>query len=252
MSAVTNKLKSKSGISLAIALVFFLLCAMVGMVVLAAASVSAGKTARERQTYRQTLAMTSAAEMLRQEIQGMTFTGAYTRTEKVTTTTPDISETEGKTTVVTEEFFDRGKAADGNAPTLTGSDFLKEDADWLTKLAELYYYSCQEAGLNFSETIVSPAPAETQITFQAADDQNIPEVTAVLSAASDYTLTVVLRCGDSRMTMVFPPQTAVSTAVGEPGIVQSESGKTSVKTTVTTYTTALTWEAPLSREGGTP
>lgn len=60
MYAATRKLKSKSGISLAIALVFFLLCAMVGAVVLSDASASAGSTARERQLYRETMALTSA------------------------------------------------------------------------------------------------------------------------------------------------------------------------------------------------
>lgn len=70
MNAVTGKIKSKSGISLAIALVFFLLCAAVGTVVLSAASVSAGNTARERRLYRETAALTSAAELLRGDITG--------------------------------------------------------------------------------------------------------------------------------------------------------------------------------------
>ncbi len=241
MSAVTDKLKDKSGVSLAIALVFFLLCAMVGTVVLSAASVSAGKTARERLAYRQTLAMSSAAELLGREIRGLSFTGAYTRTETVTTTVPDGTEG-SKTTVKTELSYAEGKG--DKAPRLTGSQLFEGHLS----LDELYFGNQED--LNLTGAVVIPEPVKLDLTFQESEGQNIPEVTAQLTVEADYRLTVVLSCGENWMVLTFSPSLSTAAQTEEPMVSGSE--KQSVKTTVTTYTTVITWENPQIREGGTP
>ncbi len=242
MNAVTRKLKSRSGISLAIALVFFLLCAMVGTVVLSAASASAGNTARERQLYRETLALTSAANLLSQDIQAMTYTGAYTRTETVTITV-DPSGTLS-TKVVTSEKYQRGIPKLENSrlfgvkknPDGTYSDHLH--------LTERYYRN--QGGLWDGATVEPPAQT---ITFQAVEAQNIPEVTGSLTVAEDYTLTVVLQCGENSLTMSFPPHAVSHTEVAEPVTTKLNDAATQ-KITTATYSTILTWGQPLMKEGG--
>jgi len=230
MTAIRRKLKSKSGISLAIALVFFLLCAMVGTVVLAAVSAAAGSTARERQLYRQTLALTSAADLLRREVEGMTFTGSCNKTETIITTVPISG---GKTTVETEEVWTKGTNI-----RLTGSTLLEGHLD-----LEGLYLSNQTA---LSEGI--PGPVSKAFTFQEVADKKIPEVTAELTVAQDYTLTAVLRCGENCMTLTSKPQSDVVTGV--PNVTTSHTDNVAIKTTTTTYTTTLHWGAALITEGG--
>ncbi len=238
MNAVTKKLKSKAGISLAIALVFFLLCAMVGTVVLSAASASAGSTARERQLYRETAALTSAAELLSRDIQAMGFTGSYTRKETVTTTVDPTGNTGTK--VETSTDYQQ------NAPTMVGSKL----------------FSVQDNGGSFSDslgltqryfanqgkwTVAVAAPQE--IVFHAVEAQHIPEVTGSLTVGEDYTLTVVLHCGRNTLTMTFPSQAVSKTEVAAPATV-TVNDTTTQKITATTYSTTLSWGKPLMQEGG--
>ncbi len=242
MNAVTRKFKSKSGISLAIALVFFLLCAMVGTVVLSAASAGAGNTARERQLYRQTFALTSAAELLSQDIRAISYTGSYTRTETVTTTVdPD-----GKipTKVETSEDYKR------ESPQMTGSQLFhtinKADGTYSDNLNLTERYFMNQEKLSDGTTVVSVAQT---IKFQAVVEQNIPEVTGSVQVEEDYTLNIVLWCGDNSLTMSFPPKTASKTVLLEPKTTKID-GTTTQKITGATYYTTLTWGQPIMKEGG--
>lgn len=240
MNAVTRKFKSRSGISLAIALVFFLLCAMVGTVVLSAASVSAGSTARERQLYRQTFALTSAAELLSQDIQAMKYIGSYTRTETVTTTVdPD-----GK--IATK--VDTVKSYEREMPALKYSQLFQiinangTYSDNLN-LTERYFKNQKVLG-DTSE------PTAQTIKFQAVAEKNIPEVTGSVQVEEDYTLTVVLRCGNdgdkgyNTLTMSFPPNVVSRTELLKPQPIKTE-GNTTIKTTGATYYTTITWGQPI-------
>lgn len=244
MNAVTGKIKSKSGISLAIALVFFLLCAAVGTVVLSAASVSAGNTARERRLYRETAALTSAAELLRGDITGMTYTGAYTRNEIVTTTVDPAGEQSTK--VVTEEQLTR------EIPTLENSRFFRarKNADGTYSdnlhLTERYFINQGNPALSDG---VETAPTAQTVLFHAVEEQNIPQVTAAVTVEEDYTLTATLQCGENTMTVTFPPHAAVQTQVAEPVIKRLNDDSTQ-KITATTYSTVLTWGEPIMKEGG--
>jgi len=227
MTAITRKLKSKSGISLAIALVFFLLCAMVGTVALSAASVSAGNTARERQLYRETLAMTSAADVLKGEIQAMTVQSAYTKTETVTTNVLN-----GKTSVTTSVSNDKGETSLKNSPLFEGR----------LNLSTLF-----TVPQNAMEP-QTPAPVEKNLTFKGDETRNLPAVAVKLTVEPDHTLTATLECGENSLTMVFPPLSNQSVEVSAPAV--NTSGPVSTRKTVTTYTTTLTWDSPAVREGG--
>lgn len=245
MNWIHKKLNSKSGISLAIALVFFLLCAMVGTVVLSAASVSAGNTARERQLYRETFAMTSAANLLSQDIQGMTFSGTYTRTETVTTTVfPD--DPDRNTTVKSGETFAKGpfELRDSKIFRVKGNPNNPDplDADDLN-LGPIFF-----ANQPVPDAALPAESKETVLTFGEVADQNIPKVTGRLTVSPDYTITAVLQCGENSMTVIFPASTDLDTNIAPPSTLENES--VTKRTTVTTYTTTLTWGQPTIQKGG--
>lgn len=77
MKTLCRKLNSRTGASIVVALLFFLLCLTVGAVVLTAASANAGRVKRiegEQQAY---FAVRSAAELLRDEVKGSSFDALY-------------------------------------------------------------------------------------------------------------------------------------------------------------------------------
>ena len=70
-----RKLRSESGVTLLMALLFFLLCALGSSVVLAAGSTASGRIAGLEQDQQAFYTVTSAAQVLQEEINGTSFTG---------------------------------------------------------------------------------------------------------------------------------------------------------------------------------
>jgi len=242
MKVVTRKLKSRAGISLAIALVFFLLCAMVGTVVLSAASASAGNTARERQLYRETQALISAAQLLSQDIQAITYTGSYTKTETVTTTVTPAAQEGGdpSTQVTTEEKYDLldPELKDSKLfEAKDGSDNLNLTARYKEKLP------------NEINGSLSTMPNPQTLKFGSILTSHIPEVTGSIAVEANYDLTVELVCGKNSMTLMFPAKATSHTEIKDP-VTTEISAMTSQKVTEKTYSTILTWGQPLMQEGG--
>ena len=86
MKRAAEKLKSSRGASLMMALLLFLVCAVLGSVVLVAGTASAGRFANLSKMEQRYFAVNSAAELLRTELSGdQPFT--VTRTKEVTNTT---------------------------------------------------------------------------------------------------------------------------------------------------------------------
>ena len=68
MNRLTNKLKNNSGASMIIALLFFLICATVGISVLAAAKANAGRLLAQRENEQAYLTVRSAAQLMRSSL----------------------------------------------------------------------------------------------------------------------------------------------------------------------------------------
>ncbi len=234
MSTIRRKLNSKAGVSMVIALIFLLLCAMVGVLVLSAASVSAGKLSRERQYYRQTLALSSAARLLTEQIRKTTFVGSYAQVETVTTTVSGTDE-HPSTKVETKYSYTQ------ETPTLSSVDFLSVLEGKLNALFQ---------SRNPAKGDSTPAILESTVVFQAIEAQNIPEVTGTLTLNEDYSIRVELKCEDNRMVLVFRAHCADSTKADPPQVVTSADKKTTTKTTKTVFSTTITWDALSISEGG--
>lgn len=83
MGAVKQKLKSKRGASIILALVFFLICAVVGSIVLASASSNAGRLSHMRDEQQAYLTVSSAAKLVREELEGQRYTVVATSVDEV-------------------------------------------------------------------------------------------------------------------------------------------------------------------------
>ena len=79
-----QKLRSSTGVSMLLGLLFLLFCLTVGAVVLTAASVSVGRTQRNRQAQQNYLAVESATHLLMDDMADMEFRGTFTQNEYVT------------------------------------------------------------------------------------------------------------------------------------------------------------------------
>lgn len=75
-----NRIRSNSGATILLALLFFLLCALAGSIILSAGSAAAGRISGLKETEQSFYSVTSAAQVMRDEIEGQEFQ-AYT--EKV-------------------------------------------------------------------------------------------------------------------------------------------------------------------------
>ncbi len=77
MRAIRNKLREKSGMSILMALIFFLVSMMVGTVVLAASTAAAGKLHQQQQIEQDYLNVASAARLVKNRICALTYTYTY-------------------------------------------------------------------------------------------------------------------------------------------------------------------------------
>lgn len=266
MERVREKLHSRTGASLLIALLFFLVAMTVGAVVLTAASANAGRIQKNRQEQQNYLAVASAAELVKEDIAGdpcLTFIGSYRRidTEIVTYHESKDEETGEVTTwTITEhktEYKKDKKDTNDASDLLSDSDGtgLDKNSKILTNkivsLDDTYYATVPE--------LHCMAPAqnlEKDIEFKENDELDIPAVKGKITIQTvgneRYTIRVQLnsqRNGVSSnvMTMVFAPkvsgpETTVSTRSWSAG----DSHFTEV---TTTYTTTVTWEEPVIRKG---
>lgn len=103
MSEVQQKLKDRSGATLTVALLFFIMCAAAGSVILAAATTSSGRLAEMKASDQNYYAVLSAAQLVRDELNGQTIAVGQTETKTVTETEKETTDKDGvKTTETTE------------------------------------------------------------------------------------------------------------------------------------------------------
>lgn len=266
MERVREKLHSRTGASLLIALLFFLVAMTVGAVVLTAASANAGRIQKNRQEQQNYLAVASAAGLLREDITGdpcLTFIGSYRRidTEIITYYESTNAETGEVTTWTTTEHKTEYKkdANDGSAP-LSNSDGtgLDENSKLLTNeivsLDETYYatvpqLACAEPSQNL----------EKDLEFEKNDEYDIPTVEGKLTIQTGgnerYTIWIQLNSqqdgvSSNTMTLMFAPkvsgpETTVSTR-------SWSAGNSHYTEVTTTYKTTVTWKEPVITKGAEP
>lgn len=241
MKSISKKLKSASGASMLLALLFLFFCLTVGAVVLTAASASAGRTARNRQDQQNYLAVSSAAMLLREDMEGTSYTASYQEIVTVTTTVhveedpPEGQEPQTWTTTSTHISYKYS-----SEKPVPGELLGKVSNDLET------LYTSTKADLN--RPIPPGFTPRYDLSFQAADMPDVSgSLTVDTSGGAIYTVTAVLWAeSDGKKsnftTLVFQP------SVSESSSTERKEGNPSVKTT--TYTTTVTWAAPVITKGG--
>lgn len=246
--AIFKKLHSKRGASLLLALLFMLVCLTVGAVVLTAAATNAGRIQRNRLEQQDYLAVASAAELVKADMDGAKFVGEYEE-KRTETVVLDYGTDENGNTIVTGSHIEPG------GPFYSPSDETgMYDSDTLEKiesdLSALYYAGTPLSDGSTLEDMDYP------LEFGAIDMPDIPKVTGNLtvSKADDfgsglrqYAIWVKLSADrdstfSNTTTMKFTPQVK-STEVTTVEV----SGH--VTTYTTTYTTTVTWDAPVVLKG---
>lgn len=177
MKRAAEKLKSSRGASLMLALLAFLICAVLGSVVLTAGTASAGRFAELGEMEQRYYAVTSAAELLRDKLcdtSGSAIT--WSRTTVKTTVTPFTLDADGNMTLGTP-------ATTTNNPTYN-PDPLPVAATLSGMLAEYYLFSgattndARWASLTRDYSTPLPSPP------------SIPNMTLTVSTDTDGDLTV--------------------------------------------------------------
>lgn len=101
MNTVQRKLCDRSGATLTVALLFFIMCAAAGSVILAAATASTGRLSQLQASDQNYYAVVSAAKLIRDEIDGQTISVGQTETKTVTTTRTEKTETDASGAAIT-------------------------------------------------------------------------------------------------------------------------------------------------------
>ena len=148
MRKIREKLRSESGASILLALLFFLLCAMVGASVLMAAASNAGKSRSNREEQQKYLTLSSALQLVCDELTAAEYTGTYTYEQNTYTVEVPGTDQDGNQTVSTithtEHIYTQvnNTLDSGFQCGLSGVLPLAEELDQLfsTEFPELYDY----------------------------------------------------------------------------------------------------------------
>ena len=257
MEHVRQKLHSRIGASMLIALLFFLVAMTVGAVVLTAASTNAGRGRRNRQEQQNYLAVASAAELVKEDIfsaPGESFTGGYSKivTETVYTHSSTNQDTGEVTTWTTTEY--KTKYKEEIPQTTDNSLFLPEIKDLLNTI----YFSTVPATTGLQKDWVPTTDVDVELNFSAA---GMPTVVGSLKVSPDnnsttgqrqYALTAVLGVEPEGGTSPYVSTMEFAPSVTEQVRADAPVTEGNTTTYTTHYSITVTWEAPVITKGAKP
>ena len=238
-SRVRQKLNSRRGASFLLALLFFLICALVSSTVLMAAAANAGRSRSEREEHQRYLTLSSAVRLLCDELTDCQYRGQYRyREEEITET---VEET-GETKVVGYNRYLNQKEGlyqykDGDDAGLTA---LLDDFDYLFSRE----FDNVDKSINVTKLNLSPPTTHTlTLTPGSGVDGLDQEVTVALTVefANRYVINLTASLGE------YAIQATLTTDASRPGLPDTFSEGT--------YQTAsMTWKVgwirPADSEGG--
>ena len=281
MNRINQKLRSRRGASITYALLLFLVCMVVGSVVLAAGMAAAGRMAKTAEMDQRYYSVTSASDLLAKELAGKPVTITRTRTETTVTTvttalhddgsgniTPEITTSTSTGIDYSTVFSDTGYSVtavhiDGDDETgNTGTDIVRTTKVFLTECAVDLLYGANKANTSAAMGYRFGSAAEKTGTFtlehsglsQSALDSGVAadqlKVYGSYTLKSDGTLVIKLSSADDGtgytlvMTLTALPSdgTPIPSGTG-PVTNNSTPGKTITTTTQTsTVTSTIQWK----------
>jgi len=192
MNAMKNKIKSQKGASITFALLLFLVCSVVSIVVVVAGSAAAGRMSQRAETDQRYYAVTSAVELLCDDFKGMKVTVEYSKdlstgnndtpvvsktVEKGDTTGTDVKDLYPVLKAVSEKLVEK-IANNASAPTVP-DDTLQLTTNG-TPTGSLtactikeYVFKDGRVIFEVSNADVEGATKQNKYTLQAVFDANI-------------------------------------------------------------------------------
>ena len=270
---VHQKLRSRTGASITYALLLFLVCAVIGAVVLTAGTAAAGRVSKMAEMDQRYYSVTSAAELLAQELAGQDKTITITRTrtikEEVSTAyTVTIPDTDGGVATVTPGASVSVKTAQYKTTITAGStEVFKSEPDWITyptpdgyagdalpidksfltqRAIELLFGSetkCNtDAAMNCSMSAAATTTTNFTLTVKDSAEEEIKElkVDGTCELKSDGSLVIILSNSEGdpyKLRLTFTPvikENASTSSGSEPTTrVNTSTGYTETKTSKT-------------------
>lgn len=194
---VKRKLSSQRGASLLMALLYFLVAAMVGAVVLTAAVTNAGRVTRNKADQQTYLAVSSAVLLAQEDLKNATFTAVKTETTKVDEY--GVGESTSETTIVltgtkicTKDFVANVYNNDqlepeslefnsnGRLPTAEGSMSIDNKYNITIEL----HVKTDANSMAYSTTVTFPASVNTQVTTSSENGENGTKITTTTTTTT--------------------------------------------------------------------
>ena len=228
MNKLQTKLRSRRGASILYALLLFLVCAAVGSVVLAAGTAAAGRARELAKMDQRYYCVTSAAELMRDSIEGKTVT---------------VVDQEDQVTIYTDK---ETIMMDADSPSFTSSSILIHAAG---SLVDTGYTSRITRPADLTFLLATDGSEEKQAALNAEIREVLdPDGTIRLMIsnlpengdADRYTLQLIFSA-DHEQTESSRTVESWDEATGEAS-----------STVITTYTTTLTWYLDSIETGGGP
>lgn len=229
---IKKKLKSQSGSSMVIAMLFLLFCGVVGGVALTAASANLGRDARIRTEPRDFLLVESSALLLRDTLSKLSFTGSYVEHSwMVTAVVPAQDGREGESSTQyggPEYTFEAAQTADSSKAKI----WLEEE------LQNLFEASVPQSTQSFL-----PAAKELELILEDIEVQGNP-VFIRITLQKDFTIQVQIKDSNGANAMHFSlvPQISRQTEKAEGPSVPAAAQERR-EDYYTRHTALITWSA---------
>lgn len=200
LNAIKNKIRSREGASITFALLIFLVCAIISGVVIVAGSTASGRMSQIAQTDQRYYAMTSAAGLLRDDIDGLTVTVTYEKTPDGTYKSNSAKVSKAVTKAAPTVDVKEKKAIIGDATCLLARKLAGDtDASGIAPVFDLTVSNGSvEEGT--STTLVDPSFLACQIRENVLENEGqlIFEIFYPTQAAAKYTLQIVFNANISQ------------------------------------------------------
>lgn len=257
---IKNKLRQETGASITFALLLFLICAVVSSVVLTAATAASGRMSKTAEYDQRYYSVTSAAELMKEQLDGKTV--SIVKVTESTQTTPYTDGIPGEPGFINETSPKIYLAADKTAAGITDADLTERSQIDGEGTNAIYAASLRAASIlndaawYYSQEKDEATAKELNLSSSLASGENDP-LAAVMEESVDAAGNIVLTISNAgaegkqytlRLTFMADKHTDTgSRSVDGPreDIVTAADGTVTynVTTTVTTTeVTSLTWQ----------
>ena len=250
MRRVGKKIGGRSGATMLFAILVFMLCALTGAAALTAAAANSGRYTHVKEEQQEYLSMSSAVNLMREELVGKTFS-AQAKTTNTVTVTKDVA---GDTTSETEEL-EPGSPVYEYDGGFSGQLLNVFTEFFLNKFSSSYPDIANAIRLGFGSSDIY----EKELTFTTGDEViDKYKVKAKFAVDEDFNITVNFSLtvkdasGGDKNIDAYGTDMTIRAAIDGGGISTSSTSsntseydgstlKSTTTTTITTYTMKVTW-----------